>query len=105
MLRSCGIGLERRCADVIMIDMERKLWSLGILGVSTPQSLLIFLQWMTSTLLIHLPRFESSIQSSCDFFQSSNDIFNHRVTYLPYHVMLYNVYAVHKKSIVYTTLS
>ena len=40
MLRSYGIGVERRSADVITVEMERKLWSLGILGMSMPQALL-----------------------------------------------------------------
>ena len=40
MLRAYGIGVERRTADVITPEMEQKLWSLGILGICTPESLL-----------------------------------------------------------------
>ena len=40
MLRSLGIGVERNTADIITPEMEQKLWYLGILGMSTPQSLL-----------------------------------------------------------------
>ena len=40
MLCSLGIGVERRTADIITPEIEQKLWSLGILGMSTPQSLL-----------------------------------------------------------------
>ena len=40
ILRSYGIGVERRSADIITVEMERKLWSLGILGMSMPQALL-----------------------------------------------------------------
>ena len=40
MLRSLGIGIEKKSADVITPEMERKLWELGILGLSTPRALL-----------------------------------------------------------------
>lgn len=40
MLRSLGIGIEKKSADVITPEMEKNLWALGILGLSTPRSLL-----------------------------------------------------------------
>ena len=41
MLCSCGIGVELRRAAVVTPEMERKLWSLGVLGkgsATTPES-------------------------------------------------------------------
>ena len=40
MLHSYGRGVERHSGYVITAEMEQKLWSLGIMGMSTPQSLL-----------------------------------------------------------------
>ena len=41
MLRSCGIGVERRSAAVVIPELKKQLWSLGVLGMSSPLSLLI----------------------------------------------------------------
>ena len=37
MLRSCGIGVERA---VVTPELKKQLWSLGVLGMSSPLSLL-----------------------------------------------------------------
>ena len=40
MLRMNGIGVEKKCAQVITPAIEQQLWIKGILGLHTPQSLL-----------------------------------------------------------------
>ena len=40
MLRENGIGVERKRAEVITSEMEKQLWSKGIMGYDTPKSLL-----------------------------------------------------------------
>ena len=39
-LRSNGIGIEHRRAQVITQDIEEKLWERGVIGFHSPQSLL-----------------------------------------------------------------